>query len=155
METAVQKLSLGMVEKTVPLKRVADLLCGAFEGGSNYWYSIEKFIKPKEVEFRFDKGHVFRHLDYPLNPGGALLIGTLENDVDAKNGLDDGKYVSSKKGKKGAPLFILDLNTIKEGLKIMERDFPSHYMDWVLENDDANTGDVFLQCCLFGTLIFG
>jgi hypothetical protein len=32
---------------------------------------------------------------------------------------------------------------------------PRHFADVLNENDDAGTGDVFLQCCLFGEIIFG
>lgn len=33
--------------------------------------------------------------------------------------------------------------------------YPRHWADVLAENDDATTGDVFLQCCLFGECIFG
>jgi len=39
--------------------------------------------------------------------------------------------------------------------KVMHDDYPSHYGDAISENDDAGTGDVYLQCCLFGEVIYG
>jgi hypothetical protein len=54
--------------------RVSDLLCGAFEGGSNYWYSISEYKEPYKFEFRTDKEVIFKHLDYPLNKGGSVVI---------------------------------------------------------------------------------
>lgn len=39
---------------------------------------------------------------------------------------------------------------ISKGLQVLADDYP-HLMQEILEeNDDANTGDVLLQCCLFG-----
>ena len=37
----------------------------------------------------------------------------------------------------------------------MMTDAPHHYADAVTESGDAVTGDVFLQLCLFGKVIFG
>jgi hypothetical protein len=43
---------------------------------------------------------------------------------------------------------------IKSGLKVMAEKYPHHWQDFVSENDDAITGDVFLQCCLFGEIVY-
>jgi hypothetical protein len=32
---------------------------------------------------------------------------------------------------------------------------PRHFADWLAENDDAETADVFLQLCVFGKTIYG
>lgn len=117
---------------------ICNLLCSAFEGGSNYWYFIEKFIKPSSFRFLTDEGRVYRHIDYPLNPGGSLLIRTLEHDeID------------------GSTEWTLDLPAIKRGLSTMALNYPNHFADVIAENDDSTTADVFLQCCLFGKLVFG
>lgn len=34
------------VNKDIPMSDIANLLVSAFEGGSNYWYMIEKEILP-------------------------------------------------------------------------------------------------------------
>ena len=34
-------------------ERINDLLTGAFEGGSNEWYNITKYINPNNVEVQF------------------------------------------------------------------------------------------------------
>jgi hypothetical protein len=126
------------VVQSVPLERVGDLLCSAFEGGSNYWYMIEKFIAPKALTVRLDAEQVYRHVDYPLNVGGALLVS------DARvAGEEDKKTVR------------LNLKAIKRGLTVMASKYPHHWGNFMRENDDAETGDVFLQCCLFGELVYG
>jgi hypothetical protein len=37
----------------------------------------------------------------------------------------------------------------------MAREYGRHFSDMIAENDDATTADVFLQCCLFGELVYG
>jgi hypothetical protein len=133
-QTPQQTLSV-TVKHSVSLDRISNLLCSAFEGGSNYWYVINEFVKPKALTFRTDESEVYRHLDYPLNEGGALIIGDMEDeDSEAKR---------------------LDLKAIEKGLKIMAEKYPRHMLDFINDNDDADTGDVFLQCCLFGEAIYG
>jgi len=126
-------------------QQIHNLLCSAFEGGSNYWYNIKEFIKPKDEDlFKNDMNELFRHLDYPLSPGGALIIIDL-NDWDEDE--DPGAEKTEQ--------YRLDLDSLKKGLQTMADKFPDHFKDFVDENDDANTGDVFLQCCLFDDVIFG
>jgi hypothetical protein len=44
---------------------------------------------------------------------------------------------------------------VKKGLELMRDEYPSHYADLVEEQDDAITGDVWLQLATFGELIYG
>jgi len=128
----------------VPISRVQDMLCCAFEGGSNYWYMIEKFHKPTEFVNLSDqpyddkKPQIFRHIDYPTNPGGYLIV-------------SDAKQAEGKDIKK----VTLDLDACQRGLHVMAEKYPRHFSAMMTENDDAETGDVFLQCCLFGELVYG
>lgn len=119
-------------------RRVADLLISAFEGGSNYWYVIEEFIEPPTVVRHTGLDGVFRHVDYPLSEGGALVVS------DAKG--TDPKDVRKVR---------LDWPKIQEGLVVMARKYPRHFGHWMSEDDDADTADVFLQCCLFGETVYG
>ena len=124
-------------EVEITLTRVADLLCCAFEGGSNYWYQIKLKKAPAEFAFRYmpdlsDKPTSYT--DYPLNRGGYLIVGDIEGDME------DG---------------LLDLGTIRYGLDTMAHKYPRHFQDLLNDNEDAITGDVFLQCCLWGEAIFG
>ncbi len=114
-------------------KRIEDLLCGAFEGGSNYWYFIEKFNYP-EGQNKKSLGIEFAHIELPFK-GGSLTITTPEEE--------DGKE------------YILDEQACIRGLNTMAEKYPRHYADWLAENDDAITADVYLQCCLFGELVYG
>ena len=139
------------VTKQIPVDRVQDLLCCALEGGSNYWYRIEKFIEPTEFLNYCDsrsnhdekpdfKPEVFRHIDYPTNPGGSIIV----SDYHGVEG--DVKSMTKTK---------LNIKSISKGLKIMAEKYPRHYGNFTSDNEDAETGDVFLQCCVLGTLVYG
>lgn len=111
------------------------LLCSAFEGGSNYWYFIEKIVYPEgktAADFRHS------HIEVPLQ-GGSLEITAQEHDNKERA---DGRWT-------------LDRKALEKGWQLMITDQPHHYADAVTENGDAITGDVFLQLCLFGEVIFG
>jgi hypothetical protein len=120
-----------MNEKEFNLKKIANLLVSAFEGGSNYWYRIDEFEKPQKIDFRLNDQQIFKHIDYPLNEGGALLI---KDTIGDKN-------------------HTLDLEKIKMGFDALKELTPSyHYEDYCNNTDDAITGDVFLQLCLFSKI---
>jgi hypothetical protein len=123
------------ITRKITLQKIATLLCSAFEGGSNYWYEIEDYVSPEKITFQTEVDRVFPHIDYPLNAGGAVMVKDLENYDE--------------------PAVKLDLEKIEKGLKIMIRKYPSHMDNFINENDDGETGDVFLQCCLFGEVKYG
>jgi hypothetical protein len=120
--------------------QVAGLLCCAFEGGSNYWYLIDndRCVKPPEVDPELQKSWGdFFHIAWPLSEGGSLDI------VDRELPDEEQEH------------WTLNWEACKRGLEVMARKYPRHFADFVGENDDAITGDVFLQCCLFGKLVYG
>lgn len=112
----------------------AYLLCSAFEGGSNYWYEIVAYQAPKNPwKFPGDET-LFRHIGYPLAAGGAVVIADQENE-----------------GK----IYRLTPKAVARGWELLKNDQPRHYADVLSEDADATTGDVFLQLCLFGEVIYG
>jgi hypothetical protein len=119
-------------------KRIQDLLCCALEGGSNYWYLITDFHKPKSMPVRTDDKQVFRHLDYPVNPGGSLIFGLKDEELGDME-----------------ERWTLDRKTLQTGLEIFSKEHPKHFANFQQENEDADTGDVFLQVCLFGKVVYG
>lgn len=119
------------VTQAVEASRVADLLCSAFEGGSDYWAVVVRRHAPTEWKYTDMDGRHYVHL-IPLNPGGLIVFQT-----------DDNEYHN------------LDQAALQRGLQVMAEKYPEHYADFLAENDDAATGDVFLQCCLFGEVIYG
>jgi len=51
--------------------------------------------------------------------------------------------------------YYLTITKLFEGLENMHEESPRHYKDFIEENWDAITADVFLQYALFGKVIFG
>jgi hypothetical protein len=127
-------------------RRVKDLLTHAFEGGSNYWYEIDE-----------DQTIYADGLSYEdFREGGKCT-----DPDDYAHPLEIIPFT------KGCSLYILDRNepdepgvrldraALAKGLQVMADKYPGHFADMQKKNDDAVTGDVFLQCCLFGEVIFG
>lgn len=50
---------------------------------------------------------------------------------------------------------LLNLAAMQKGLQDMADHHPRHMADFIAGNDDATTGDVFLQLCLFGAVVYG
>lgn len=125
----------------VTTERVSDLLCCALEGGSNYWYQIQRY----EIAGTTDaerkaivNGLNHPHLEVPFLKGGALQI----CDNEADDGFD---------------LWRLDRAAMQRGLELMAQtpEMQRHWVNFVRENEDAETGDAFLQLSLFGETVYG
>ena len=110
---------------TLSTDRIASLLVGAFEGGSNYWYTLESYTKAPSG-----------CLDYEgVAAGDATWIVLDAEEPEEK--------------------LTLDRAALERGLRAMGEHYPWQMENLLQENDDAETSDVFLQCCLFGKVIFG
>lgn len=140
-ETAIAFMEQGPggVSMTLQLdeQRIADLLCSGMEGGIGYWSVVTGYTAPKEMLFRMDPNTVYRHIDFAMNEGGAVNLKIAGGD--------------DHKGKKN---FKLTREKLLKGLQVMAEKYPRHYGDWLQKNDDAETGDVFIQCALFGEVVF-
>ncbi len=126
------------VTTTVPTKvsveRIKDLLTSAFEGGSNYW--IER---AKRTGKAIDRNQAPFLSDAPVVKDGGLQIKDYENGG----------------GKSPDGWYSIDSKTLAEGLVVMAQKYPKACADFINENDDAETADIFLQCVCFGETIYG
>jgi len=113
-------------------ERIQDLLCDALEGGSNDWYIILSYNYP-EGQTKETMPPEFPHLELILK-GGSLTIGDIEGQMPSR---------------------IIDLEACKQALQRMSRDFKDEFAAFITGNDDANTGDVFLQLAVFDEIVFG
>jgi len=131
------------VDMEIPILRLADLICEGFEGGVGYWAQIVNYDEPPELKYTMDKlsgdknPHIYKHIDYPLNAGGAVYV----QEVDS--------------GKDTDTIHRLDYEALMRGLKVMQEKAPRHFANWIAENDDSETGDVFIQCALLGDIVYG
>jgi len=115
------------VPTKVSEERVRDLLCCAFGGGSNYWACIS-------------------HEEYEgERPRYAWEIPFLE----------DGELTIVDDGAREVVLGKLNRRSLVDGLLRMANQYPKHYANFLAEDEDAETGDVFLQLALMGEIVFG
>ena len=110
--------------------RVKWLLVTAFEGGSNYWYHDLHIAALPAGSTRDDFEHW--HGEVPLVAGGAL---GLKDD-------DDGSHT-------------LTIEDIEKGLSVMKAHYPRQWDAVCWDDADGDVADVFLQCCIFGEVIYG
>ncbi len=117
--------------------RAADLLCSAFEGGSNYWYLIDHKQVPVVAATPWGNEYMPSYISYPFSQSGAIVIVDIEDP-------DGDKHTLNKAA-------------IERGKTLLSTDDQyGHHLENVLqEQDDADTGDIFLQLCLFGEVIYG
>lgn len=126
----------------VAKKTIANLLCCGFEGGIGYWCPRQpfKYVEPGEWQPIMDTGEEdperWEMYDYPLLAGGAVIFKA-----------DDGTGKVKK--------CRLDLDTIQKGLELMASKYPHHFGDVINGSEDATTGDVFIQLCAFGEVVYG
>ena len=113
-------------------QRVSDLLCSAIEGGSDYWIdSLKRVGVPS-----FQKGGPQFLSEVPFVEGGALAV-TCENP-----------------NAEGDMTVQITPSVMAAGLQLLADKYPKHFRDFVDENDDADTADVWLQLCMFGEVVF-
>lgn len=118
-----------MIETKVDISndKIENLLCSAFEGGSNYW--IDSVANLPTAEIRKKHGVEYFH----ECPAKGLSF-----DVVSEQGTH-----------------TLTPESLFKGMQLMVDKYPHHFSDIINDNDDATTGDVFLQLCLFDDVIYG
>ena len=130
------------VKISIPDDKIRGLLCCALEGGSNYWYQIvgeelrDGLTHKDFQEGGSQTGETYWHPSQliPFVEGCSVVFST-GDDPDSR--------------------YKLDKAAIEKGLALMQQKYTRHWGDFMAENDDATTGDVFLQLCLFGSVVYG
>lgn len=51
--------------------------------------------------------------------------------------------------------YTLSIPKLMQGLSVLATKYPHHFCDILKENGDATTGDVLVQCALFGDIVYG
>ena len=122
---------------------VAHLLTGAIEGGSNYWMTdvhyeladglnYQQFRENQEFNgTRLTYFHPFEII--PFKEGCKLTFKDAEEDTELS----------------------LDREAMKKGLELMMSKYPQHWADFIKDEYDAATSDVFLQLCVLGDIVYG
>jgi len=132
--------------------RVWGMLVSALEGGSNYWYRVDntKLLTP-EGQIDMPRASLLsKHVgveyihQIPLIEGFGLILEELSDESERD---PDKAYTVTK--------YPLNRKRLLAGLKIMADKHPRHWANFISENDDAETGDVFLQLACLGKIVYG
>lgn len=132
METFILK-----VEREITQQQVEDLLCSAFEGGSNYWaltHVTNDEMEAVGASYSFEVA----------TRGGEIKI------EDAENYMQLG-VLNEERIKKAFELMALEKD--EEGADCPY--FKQHLRNFLDDNADAETADVFLQLAVMGKLVYG
>jgi hypothetical protein len=112
----------------VSVQDIEDLCCSALEGGINYWCA--KIENDFSIAPDCSYGHEMMGRGYPV---------VLFEDHE------DGTYTPH----------WWNRSSIERGMAVMATKYPWHYANVINDNADAETADVFVQCALFGELVYG
>ena len=128
------------VPVSISISTIRDLLIGAVEGGSNYWASFRK--DPNFAKFIAESG------ESPLS--------TLEGEEYAPQyDIDHSQYCLRICDEEDNTTYNVTLESLIQGLNVMANRYPRHFKDVITENHDAETSDVFIQCSVFGEIVYG
>lgn len=120
-------------------RRIADLMVTAIEDGIGYWCKSVKLLDPDKKLFKapwYDDERLYIETDR------TILIEIKELDPHKDN----------------AGIYQLDLEKMKRGFELMQEfGKPKGYCwrDFINENEDANTADVWFQLAVFGEVVYG
>lgn len=132
-------------------KRVADLLCTAFEGGIGYWAMIVGYKAPEKPWTGRDWKDPPRYVNYPLSDGGAVYLFDAEEEWEDNAVERLGLAVGDVEG-----IWVLDKAAIERGMALFLSPKWSHQSSrFLAENEDAEVADVFVQLCVLGEVVYG
>lgn len=115
---------------------IADMLCTALGGGSNYWYLLgdinrKYFVKGDTLVDNLARSFV-------ADRGYKLAVYDIESDEDEPDLLGYVTYTS-----------------IENALSSMARDYPKTYASIMSDNMDGEDADVWFQIATMGEVVFG
>ncbi len=123
------------VPYTISSQRVCDMVVTAFEGGISYWCANVRLVAHKAERSKA--------VPWYSEPGLYDLPFTLEvEESDPSGDDDDGIY------------FVTDKDFAK-GFEVMAEKYPWHFNNFMNDNEDAETADVWFQCIVFGEIVYG
>lgn len=126
------------VKQEIHIQRLVDLLVTAFDGNMTGQWAQADVYMPDEPDWSWSPDPSYwdgiRKIYVAAACGGHVDIIDMEDDEKRHR---------------------LDLDALRKGIQIMAEKCPRHFADFMNQNDDSITGDVFVQCCIFGEIIYG
>lgn len=118
-----------------------DLLTSAIEGGSNYWYNFQATAcnQLNKVQQLFSDDSIYTDtfvwkLWSAIKQGMEIEVHDIET---------------------GDSLGFISMNSIERGEQTLNEKYNFAVGDVLSENDDAATGDVWLQCAVMNEVVYG
>ena len=131
----------------IPAQNIIDLFITAKEGGINYWAESMDFFRTDVFDTKTQGRKsvddlLMRRADGHIGQGTIRII----TDMDRKRGQ---RYIDFDLERSGG------LDDIQKAFGIMADKYPKHFADFMADDIDATTADVFVQLCCFGEVVFG
>lgn len=121
------------------------ILCGAFEGGSNYWMQ-DAILKSSEIALDPKNNVVWYGHDEIYAGKFSFEVGYDDPDSDEGEGNGEGRKI------------INYPEDIQKGLQLMAEKAPRHWKELADEEDgnpDSITYDVAMQYIILGDIVYG
>lgn len=115
---------------------ITDMLITAFEGGSNYWATLDKVDRTHFVKGDSLAENVARSVLSDKNY--KLYVYDVESDEDELELLGTMTYAS-----------------IEKAFNIMANEYPRRFSEIISGDYDADDADVFFQLAVMGEIVFG
>jgi hypothetical protein len=134
----------------ITVQNVLDQLVSAFEGGTGYWCCILSCNEPSDPKM-IPAGKDITKYCTPWGDGYMTLCDVEEYYASEAFQREHDEDCPEFDGE----TWRLDETAMKRGLDVMAKEYKQHFKNLVMEQGDADTADVWLQCCLFGKLVYG
>lgn len=129
--------------ENVDANSLIDLLVNAFDTGiTNYWAATAEVVLPDDFD-------IYK-VAWLKNPEHWAKC----RKVYIAPFVEGGKVTLFDNEEEGVE-YVLDLEAIKRGVEVMSSKYERHWCNFRSGNDDAETADVFVQCCVLGEIVFG
>lgn len=123
---------------------ICSLFVSAFEGGSTYWMQSADLLTKHEPK----PGKYFHESEVIWWGRDSVYA----EDFRIELGFDDPNHEDGEGN--GAGRKVITPDDLQRGLQLMANNYPEHFNSIRTENMDAETGDVLLQCILFGEIVY-
>ena len=143
MEITKKEMTI-ILKHTIDYDAFENLIVTAWEGGINYWADIS-YESLHEMNLYAEKngfsGEPFsvRFAKFIWDGNSATIV-----DVEQDFYHDGQEEIIGK----------IDLCSIKKGWEIFSKE-RHHFYDFLTDNIDATTADIWFQCCSLGEAVYG
>ena len=128
----------------IPVRNIVDLFITAKDGGIDHW--------AKSMDcFRTDVSDTEGHVEDRIGHGSIRIITNAED----WNRLFDIDFDMERQGPGRLRPYRRGLDDVQKAFGIMANKYPRYFADFMTDDTDVTTADVFVQLCCFGEVIFG